>query len=142
MPKYEKTLCWECRNAVPSAVTGRGCEWSKWLQPVPGWTAEGVKRATLGDTWIVHACPKYIPDRPWKACAGPKDTRLFPQRLQELRERRGLSQSILSELCGLSKNMIARYERGERIPSIVDAALIAEYFDVSLDYLYGREKEI
>lgn len=139
MPRYEKTLCWECRNAVPSAVTGRGCEWSKWLQPVPGWTAEGVKRATLGDTWIVHACPKYIPDRPRKASAGPKDTRLFPQRLQELRERRGLTQRTLSELCGLSKNMISRYERGEIEATVSTITILADFFDVSADYLLGRK---
>lgn len=142
MLRHEKTLCWECRNAVPSRRTGQGCAWSRAFQPVPGWIAEGIYRPVLGDTWTVKACPKYIPDRPRNVCAQLEDARLFPQRLQELRERRGLSQSALSELCGLSKNMIARYERGERIPSIVDAALIAEYFDVSLDYLYGREKEI
>ena len=63
----------------------------------------------------------------------------FPQRLQKLRERKRISRRVLSELCGLSKNAISRYERGERVPSLEDAAVIAAYFDVSLDYLYGRE---
>lgn len=65
----------------------------------------------------------------------------FPQRLRELRERRRVSRRVLSELCGLSKNMIARYERGERIPSLADAAVLADFFGVSLDVLWGREKK-
>lgn len=63
----------------------------------------------------------------------------FPSRLQKLREQKRISRRVLSELCGLSKNAISRYERGERVPSLEDAAVIAAYFDVSLDYLYGRE---
>lgn len=65
----------------------------------------------------------------------------FPQRLRALRERRRVSRRVLSELCGMSKNMIARYERGERIPSIADAALLADLFDVTLDELWGRTKK-
>lgn len=59
----------------------------------------------------------------------------FPERLRKLRERRRISRRVLSELCGLSKNMIARYERAERQPGIEEAAVLAEFFDVSLDYL-------
>lgn len=64
----------------------------------------------------------------------------FPNRLRQLRERRGLSRRTLSELCGLSKNMIALYERGEAVPSAEAVCLLADYFDVSTDYLLGREK--
>ena len=66
---------------------------------------------------------------------------VFPQRLRKLREREGKSRVVLSQLCGLSKNMISRYERGERVPSLKDAALLAEHFGVSLDFLCGREKK-
>ena len=62
----------------------------------------------------------------------------FPKRLQRLRERRGIKRSILGELCGLSKNVIARYERGECEPSSSSIAAIADFFDVSVDYLLGR----
>lgn len=51
-----------------------------------------------------------------------------------------MSRRVLSELCGLSKNSIARYERGERVPSITDAEALADFFEVSLDRLCGREK--
>lgn len=65
----------------------------------------------------------------------------FPKRLQQLRERRRISRRVLSELCGLSKNMIARYERGERMPNIEDASTLADFFDVTLDYLCGRNEK-
>jgi len=64
----------------------------------------------------------------------------FPARLRRLRERRRLSRRVLAELCGLSKNSIARYERGERVLSLTDAKTLADFFEVSLDYLSGREK--
>lgn len=65
----------------------------------------------------------------------------FPRQLRTLRERKMVSRRVLSELCGLSKNMIARYERGERIPSLADAAVLADFFDVTLDDLWGRAKK-
>ena len=63
----------------------------------------------------------------------------FPHRLRELREKRRVSRRILAELCGLSKNMVSRYERGERVPSIDEAAQLADYFGVTLDDLCGRK---
>lgn len=66
---------------------------------------------------------------------------IFPRRLQELRERRHISRMTLGQLCGLSKNMIAMYERGEKAPSVYALIRIADYFGVSVDYLLGREKK-
>ena len=63
----------------------------------------------------------------------------FPQRLQKLRERRRMSRKALGELCGLSKNVIARYERGEREPSVGTLIELADYFEVPVDYLVGRQ---
>ena len=62
----------------------------------------------------------------------------FPQRLQQLRPRKGISARTLAELCGKSKNSIARYESGERSPSLAAVVIIADFFGVSLDYLAGR----
>lgn len=62
----------------------------------------------------------------------------FSRRLRKLREKRGISRKALAELCGLSRNSVERYERGERIPSLTDAEEIAEFFGVSLDWLCGR----
>lgn len=63
----------------------------------------------------------------------------FSARLRWLREKRGINRKVLSELCGLSKNMIARYERGEQEPTLTVIVEIAEFFDVSADFLlFGK----
>ncbi|MEA4955745.1 MAG: helix-turn-helix transcriptional regulator [Pseudoflavonifractor sp.] len=64
----------------------------------------------------------------------------FSNQLRKLRERRHISRRVLSELCGLSKNMIAIYERGDLEPTASVVIQIANYFDVSTDYLLGREE--
>lgn len=66
--------------------------------------------------------------------------KVFPKKLQALREKRRLSRRTLAELCGLSGNMIGRYERGEKEPSVGALVRLADYFGVSVDYLLGREK--
>ncbi len=65
---------------------------------------------------------------------------LFPARLRKLREAKKLSGRTLSELCRLSDNMIRRYENGDREPSIQTLKVIADFFQVSLDYLVGRDE--
>ena len=45
----------------------------------------------------------------------------------------------LAELCGLSKNMISLYERGEKAPSVDALINLADFFGVSTDYLLGRK---
>lgn len=67
----------------------------------------------------------------------------FPKRLRKLREeKRPLrSMAVTSELIGLPRGTIRRYERGERLPSAENLAAIAEYFHVSMDYLWGREEK-
>lgn len=52
-------LCWSCANAVPSEETGRGCEWSARLEPVPGWTATRSEKG-YGGTWKITKCPKFV----------------------------------------------------------------------------------
>ena len=61
-------------------------------------------------------------------------------RLQQLREsKRPLrSRRVTSELMGLSKNALQKYERGEAIPTAETLVKIADYYKVSLDYLAGR----
>lgn len=64
----------------------------------------------------------------------------FPGRLRRLREGKQLDRKRLGELCGLSKCAISRYERGERVPDINIAIQLADFFDVTLDYICGHEK--
>jgi len=64
----------------------------------------------------------------------------FPERLRRLRERRQMNRKALGELCGLSKNMIGKYERGENAPNIYKARELANILGVTIDYLCGNEK--
>ena len=61
-------------------------------------------------------------------------------RLQKLREtKRPLrSRRVTGELMGLSKNALQKYERGERIPNAGALVMIADYYNVSVDFLLGR----
>ena len=65
----------------------------------------------------------------------------FAVRLQRLRESKKpvRSRKVTSELCGLPSDAIRRYERGEAEPTLSSLLLIADYFEVTLDELTGRE---
>ena len=63
----------------------------------------------------------------------------FRQRLRYLREKKRISCIVLSELCGLSSDMIRRYESGECEPTLHSLVAIADYFGVTIDFLLGRD---
>ena len=63
----------------------------------------------------------------------------FKDRLKDLRMRRGLSQVELGKNLGLSNSTISMYERGERQPDFETLDLIADYFNVDVSYLLGKE---
>lgn len=62
----------------------------------------------------------------------------FHERLQTLREQKRISRKVLSELCGLNSDAVRRYERCESEPTMHSLVAIAEFFEVSVDYLVGR----
>ena len=59
-------------------------------------------------------------------------------KLKILRKEKGISQLKLALELNTSQNTISRYETGEREPGINELIKIADYFDVSIDYLVGR----
>lgn len=59
-------------------------------------------------------------------------------RIRELREARGLQQKQLSIDLGVSQPTISDWESGRKHPSSKSVAKIADYFDVSIDYLLSR----
>ena len=61
----------------------------------------------------------------------------FPQRLKELREEKGLSIKTLAKELGVSDIAIGRWEKGLRTPNIDTLIIVANYFNVSADYLLG-----
>lgn len=62
----------------------------------------------------------------------------FAERLQLLREKHQLSKQELSSILGMARMSYFRYEKGERMPTYEILLQIANYFDVSVDYLMCR----
>lgn len=61
----------------------------------------------------------------------------FATRLKELRKSKKITQLTLALKLKTNQNTISRYESGEREPGINEIIAIADYFDVSVDYLLG-----
>ncbi len=59
-------------------------------------------------------------------------------RLSELRKKRGISQLKLAMDLNMNQNSISRYENGEREADYATLIKLADYFDVSIDYLLER----
>ncbi len=64
---------------------------------------------------------------------------LVSTRVKELRKSRGLSQKDIGKLIGVTKVSVCGYENGTRTPSLESLELLADIFEVSTDYLLGRE---
>ena len=61
-------------------------------------------------------------------------------RLRELRVKKGLLQSDIAKVINKTDRAVGQYEREERDPSSETWIKLAEFFDVSLDYLLGKTK--
>jgi len=59
-------------------------------------------------------------------------------RLKELRKNKGISQLKLAMDLSMNQNTISRYETGEREADYKTLIKIADYFNVSIDYLLER----
>ena len=59
-------------------------------------------------------------------------------RLKEIRSSKGISQLKIAMDLNMNQNTISRYETGEREPGINELIKIADYFNVSIDYLLER----
>lgn len=64
---------------------------------------------------------------------------MFRHRLQELRKERGLNQKDFAKAIGFSQSQISQWETGVNEPTASSLTVIADYFNVSVDYLLGRD---
>jgi len=62
---------------------------------------------------------------------------ILGNRIKILREEKEISQLELSKILNISNSTLSQYEAGNRIPGDDIKKKIAEYFNVSLDYLMG-----
>ena len=62
----------------------------------------------------------------------------FSERLRTIRQEKKLNQTIIGNEIGVSLKQVQRYEAGVSEPTLSVLIALADYFDVSLDYLCGR----
>lgn len=59
-------------------------------------------------------------------------------RLKELRKRRGYSQISLQMQTGIEQSLLSKFENGERIPPTETLLRLADFYNVSIDYILCR----
>ena len=64
----------------------------------------------------------------------------FSENLKLLRLKKNINQAQVAEHISTSLTQIRRWESGQTSPSIDNAALLAKFYKVSLDELYGLDK--
>lgn len=62
---------------------------------------------------------------------------IFAERLKELRAQNHLTQREISEILNIKQQSYSRYKLGTGQPSLETLCKIAEYYNVSVDYLLG-----
>lgn len=60
------------------------------------------------------------------------------ERLRQLRTEKGVSRQEVADNANIVLRTYQRYEKGEREPDATTIIALADYFDVSIDYLVGR----
>ncbi|WP_092246859.1 helix-turn-helix domain-containing protein [Lacrimispora sphenoides] len=64
----------------------------------------------------------------------------FGELLKQLRKEKGYSQEQLAQKINKSKSLISKYENNQKLPTLETLIDLSVLFDVSLDFLAGKEK--
>ena len=66
---------------------------------------------------------------------------IFRTRLSMLRKERRLTQGQMAEMLGVSRPSYTCYELGNSLPTVLTLCKLADFFEVSLEYLLGRTND-
>lgn len=66
---------------------------------------------------------------------------MYFQRLRDLREDMDMSQERIGKVLGISQTVYSRYERGYQTIPVEHLLVLADYYNVSVDYILGRTNE-
>lgn len=66
--------------------------------------------------------------------------KVFCERLIEQRKLNNLTQRQIADMLGIKQPSYIRYEKGDAQPSLESLVKLADIFDVSIDFLLGREQ--
>jgi transcriptional regulator with XRE-family HTH domain len=64
------------------------------------------------------------------------------ERIRELREKKGVLQAEVSKRLNVTRESYSMYETGKRQMNYETLCLLADYFEVSTDYLLGRQEAL
>ncbi|CDC68181.1 MULTISPECIES: helix-turn-helix transcriptional regulator [environmental samples] len=67
--------------------------------------------------------------------------KIFGERLKLLRREKKKTQREMAEFLGVQIRAYQYYESGSFFPEIINLIKLADYFDVSTDYLLGRSDQ-
>ena len=66
---------------------------------------------------------------------------MYLKRLRDLREDHDLLQKDVADILGISQTVYSRYERGYQNIPLEHLLKLADYYAVSLDYIFDREQK-
>ncbi len=58
--------------------------------------------------------------------------------LKKIRKERSFTQIALQMQTGIEQALLSKYETGERVPTTENLIILADFYNVSIDYLLGR----
>lgn len=61
----------------------------------------------------------------------------FPQKLKKARKQTGFTQNEVSADTGIPRSTLANYEAGRTEPDIETIGILADFYNVSVDWLFG-----
>jgi transcriptional regulator with XRE-family HTH domain len=64
----------------------------------------------------------------------------FTQKLSELMSKNNITAYKINKDVGISKTLVSDYQKGFKKPTIDNLVKVADYFNVSVDYLLGRDE--
>jgi len=67
---------------------------------------------------------------------------MYFQRLRDMREDSDMNQTQLAEVLGIRQEVYSRYERGARTIPLEHLLKLADFYNVSLDFLTGRTNDM
>ncbi len=62
----------------------------------------------------------------------------YYRRLRDLREDNDLTQKTVAQIIGTTQQVYSEYEKGIREIPLYKMIILADYYDVSVDYIVGR----
>lgn len=63
---------------------------------------------------------------------------MYFQRLRDLREDMDMNQTQIADILGIKQTVYSRYERGFQTIPVEHILILADYYGVSTDYIFGR----